>query len=87
MQIDGTQIPHWLLEVDQQAEVGHEGYDAGAELLWRFFCRELEPLATDVDVIPEGREVIDRCLKRGSLEDFESLLDSDRTERREVAPA
>ena len=30
MQIEGTQIPHWLLEVNQQAEVGEKGYDVGA---------------------------------------------------------
>lgn len=84
MQIDGTQIPHWLLEVDQQAEVGQEGYDAGAELLWQFFHRELEPLANDMDLIPEGREIIDCCLQRGSLSDFESFLSSENTGLREL---
>ena len=80
MQVEGTQIPHWLLEVNQQAEVGEEGYDAGAQMLWDFFCRELQPLATHPDLLPEGREIIHCCLSRGTLSDFEAVLGSERTE-------
>ena len=78
MQVEGTQIPHWLLEVNQQTEVGDDGYDAGAELLWGFFCRELQPLVTHPDLLPEGRKIIECCLQRGTLADFEALLDPDR---------
>lgn len=74
MQVEGTQIPHWLLEVNQQSEVGDDGYDAGAEILWDFFCRELKPLAEEPDLLEAGREIIECCLSRGSLEDFESVL-------------
>ena len=74
MQVEGTQIPHWLLEVNQQSEVGDDGYDAGAEMLWDFFARELSLLATQADLLPKGREIIDCCLGRGSLADFEDLF-------------
>jgi len=74
MQVEGTQIPHWLLEVNQQSEVGNEGYDAGAETLWDFFCRELQPLAIHPDLHATGREIIECCLNHGSLADFESVL-------------
>lgn len=76
MQVEGTQIPHWLLEVNQQSEVGDDGYDAGAEMLWDFFCRELQPLATHPDLLAEGREIIDVCFSRGSLADFQAVLNS-----------
>jgi hypothetical protein len=74
MQVEGTQIPHWLLEVNQQSEVGDDGYDVGAQMLWDFFCRELQPLATHTDLIGQGREIIDCCLSRGSLANFETVL-------------
>jgi hypothetical protein len=74
MQVEGTQIPHWLLEVNQQAEVGDEAYDAGAQMLWDFFHRELQTLATHEDLLPQGRAIIDCCLDRGSLSDFEAVL-------------
>jgi hypothetical protein len=77
MQVEGTQIPHWLLEVNQQTEVGDEGYDVGAEMLWEFFCRELHSLSEHPDLLAKGREIIDCCLSRGSLADFESALVSD----------
>jgi len=74
MQVEGTQIPHWLLEVDQQSEVGQDGYDAGAEMLWEFFDRELSPYARNPDLASNGRAIIDCCLSRGKLTDFEDLL-------------
>jgi hypothetical protein len=74
MQIEGAQIPHWLLEVNQQAEVGDEAYDRGAEMLWEFFHSELRPLADDPDLIPLGRSIIECCLERGGLDDFDNLI-------------
>ena len=34
MQIEGTLTPHWLLELQTQPEIGEEGYDAGAAMLY-----------------------------------------------------
>ena len=33
MMIEGTTVPQWLLEVQNQLEVGVDGYDAGADIL------------------------------------------------------
>ena len=74
MQVEGTQIPHWLLEVDQQAEVGPEGYDRGAEILTDFFHRELRQYSEDRGLDPLGRKIIDCCLRGGTLADYEKLI-------------
>ncbi len=74
MQIEGTQIPHWFLEVDKQPEVGNEGYDAGAGMLRDFFHRELCPLLDERDLDPLGRRIIECCLADGGLEQYEELL-------------
>ncbi len=51
-----------------------------AQMLWDFFCRELRPLATHPELLPEGRDIINCCLNRGTLADFESVLVSDGTD-------
>jgi hypothetical protein len=73
MQIEGQIIPQWFLEVDKQPEVGEEGYDEGAKILYDFFRKELE-LFLEPDLDPLGREIISCCLSRGSVKDFEKLL-------------
>jgi hypothetical protein len=73
MQVEGTTVPNWLLEVQLQAEVGEDGYDAGAAMLHAFFRRALEPFLED-DLDPLGREIIECCLESGSLADYEQLL-------------
>ena len=42
MQIEGTVFPAWFLRVEEQTEVGTEGYEAGAKILKNFFVRELK---------------------------------------------
>ncbi len=73
MQIEGTLIPHWFLEVQTQPEVGEDGYDAGAKLLYDFFRQELPQYLED-DLDPLGRHIIRTCLDDGNLADYESLL-------------
>jgi len=73
MQIEGTLIPRWFLQVETQAEVGEEAYDKGAEMLYGFFHRELADfLAPGID--PLGRRIIECCLQRGSVADYEAIL-------------
>jgi len=74
MQVEGTQIPHWLLEVDQQSEVGPDGYDAGAEILHRFFVRELRGLLDEKDLDGQARRIIECCLDNGDLNDYSALI-------------
>ena len=69
MMIEGTTVPQWLLEVQNQADVGIDGYDRGAELLYDFFRREL-PKFLEEDLDPEARRIIECCLDGGTLDDY-----------------
>lgn len=74
MQIEGTQIPSWFLEVDTQPEVGPEAYDRGAEMLYDFFHRNLRELAGMPGLDPLGRRIIRACLDQAPLSTYESLI-------------
>lgn len=74
MLVEGTQIPTWLLQVDQQPEVGPEAYDAGARILMDFFARELRPYVAESDLSELGRRIITCCLDGGGLDDYVSLI-------------
>ena len=76
MQIEGTFTPDWLLELQTQPEVGEEGYDAGADILYDFFRRELCLFLED-DLDPLGKTIIQCCLDGGSLENLEQLIPQD----------
>ena len=76
MQIEGTFIPEWFLQVEKQPEIDIEGYDAGAGILEEFFSRQLQKfLHPDLD--PLGREIISCCLDHGTVQDYEELLPGD----------
>ena len=84
MQIEGTTIPHWFLEVDTQPEIGPEGYDAGAQMLVDFFHNELHKyLEDDLDTV--GRQIIQCCLDNGSIDDYSKLIPQDVIEPTEHA--
>lgn len=72
--VEGRLIGPWFLEVDKQPEVGEAAYDAGAEMLTAFFHSELSTFLDD-DLLPLGRKIIECCLDRGTVSDYESLLD------------
>jgi hypothetical protein len=68
--VEGQLIPRWLVQVETQPEVGEEAYDQGAELLYAFFHKILpEYLTPDLD--PLGRQIIECCLDKGSVTDYE----------------
>ena len=73
MQIEGTLIPQWLLEVNTQPEVGDDGYDAGVKILYDFFRREL-PKFMEPDLDPLGKQIITCCMDGGTVEDYERLI-------------
>ncbi|MBU4310925.1 DUF4914 family protein [bacterium] len=73
MQIEGTIIPQWFLEVNKQPEVGDNGYDAGAKILYDFFRREL-PQFLEPDLDPLGKEIITCCMDGGTIEDYEKFI-------------
>jgi len=75
MQVEGTVVPAWLLRVDEQQEVGVEGYDRGAAILENFFLEELRQfLQSGLDRL--GRQIIECCLDGGSIEQYEAFLPS-----------
>lgn len=73
MQVEGTLIPEWLLQVDRQPEVGEDGYDAGAAIFRDFFERELKKFVHP-DLDPLGREIITCCLDKGNIDDYQKLM-------------
>ena len=71
--IEGRTIGSWFFEVENQPEVGEAAYDAGAEILYDFFRRELRGFLHE-DLHPTGRAIIDCCLENGTLEDYLKLI-------------
>ncbi|RPI34944.1 MAG: DUF4914 family protein [Chloroflexota bacterium] len=73
IQVEGQQIARWFLQVDTQPEVGAEAYDQGAKMLEDFFRDCLKDYLVS-DLAPLGREIIECCMRGGSLEDYERLI-------------
>lgn len=73
MHFEGSVIADKFMEVHHQPEVGIEGYDAGAEMLYEFFQNELPGYLVD-ELDPLGTKIIECCLNRGTLEDYEALI-------------
>jgi hypothetical protein len=73
MQVEGTTIPRWFLEVNSQPEVGNEGYDAGAKILFDFFRTQLLKF-TEKDLDPLGKKIIDCCLAQGKVDDYADFI-------------
>lgn len=71
--IEGAKIPSRFLQVHRQIEVGTDGYDAGAEILFEFFRKELVKYQS-ADLLPTGRKIIDACLSGASVEDYISII-------------
>jgi hypothetical protein len=72
--VEGRMVGPWMFEVNQQPEVGDAAYDEGAEILADFFHRELQ-LFLHPELHPLGRKIIQTCLARGTLADYEALMD------------
>ena len=71
--IEGAKIPSRFLQVYKQDEVGTDGYDAGAEMLYDFFRQELKQYLTN-ELHPIGQRIIEACLHGASVGDYENLL-------------
>ena len=69
LKIDGTFLPTYLLRVNEQAELGTEGYDKGADILKEFFKKEANQFYCD-DLHPLGKEIIKTLLNDGGLEEY-----------------
>jgi len=73
MRIEGARIPNFLLEVDKQPEVGIEGYEQGASILQEFF-EEISKQFLTKDLNSLGRQIIECCLDRGEISDYEDFF-------------
>jgi hypothetical protein len=71
--VESQRVPLSMLQVDRSATVGPEAYDAGAAMLEAFFRQQLEMFAVQ-DLDPLGQRIIDCAMGRGSMADYESLI-------------
>lgn len=71
--IEGSKIPSRFLKVYNQAEVGIEGYDQGAEQLQKFFKEELHKYLKD-DLLGIGKRIIDACMSNASIEEYNQIV-------------
>ncbi|MGM0674366.1 MAG: DUF4914 family protein [Spirochaetota bacterium] len=73
LKVNGQQIPKGLLEVEEQIEVGRDGFDRGAEILHEFFRSELQQFYTD-DLMPLGKNIIDLAMEGAPVEEYMKLM-------------
>jgi hypothetical protein len=71
--IEGAKIPSRFLKVYRQNEVGEEGYDAGAELLTKFFNEELKKYQTP-ELSELGHRIIEACLNNATTRDYLDIV-------------
>lgn len=71
--IEGAKIPSRFLKVYRQNEVGEAGYDAGAEILYEFFKKEL-PQYLNTDLKKKGRKIIEACLDGAEVDDYLNMI-------------
>ncbi|HEY9123769.1 MAG TPA: DUF4914 family protein, partial [Bacteroidales bacterium] len=74
--IEGAKIPSRFLQVHKQVEVETSGYDAGAEILYDFFRKELQQYLTP-ELSNTGRKIIEACLAGASVEEYLSIIPMD----------
>ncbi|MDD4490118.1 MAG: DUF4914 family protein [Paludibacter sp.] len=71
--IEGAKIPSRFLQVYKQTEVGTEGYDKGANILYDFFRKELQQYLVP-ELNPLGKQIIEACLKGANVEDYNKFI-------------
>jgi hypothetical protein len=71
--IEGAKIPSRFLQVYKQIEVGTEGYDAGAAILYDFFRKELPKYLTP-ELSATGRKIIEACLAGATVEEYNNII-------------
>lgn len=73
LHVEGRSIGRIFMHVEAQPEVGEEGYDKGEEILYDFF-REYLPDFIGPDLDPVGRQIIECCFDKGTVEDYKSFI-------------
>jgi hypothetical protein len=72
MLVEGQGIGTWFFDVSKQPEVGVEGYEAGAKILYDFFRTQLAKFDSS-DMAAHGKQIIQACLDNASIEDYEKF--------------
>ncbi|GAB6091209.1 DUF4914 family protein [Spirochaeta dissipatitropha] len=75
LKVNGQEMPHGLLQVEEQPDVGIEGYDKGAKILNDFFLQELAKFDTP-DLHPLGRQIIELVKQGAPASSYEELMPS-----------
>ena len=73
MKVDGQRIPRRFLRPEMQENLGEEGYDKGAEILYSFFGKVLSEYDLG-EMDPTGRRIIECFNDRGSVEDYCGII-------------
>ena len=73
MKVDGQRIPRRFLRPEMQENLGEEGYDKGAEILYSFFGKVLAEYDLG-EMDPTGRRIIECFNDRGSVEDYCGII-------------
>ena len=73
VQIEGTHIAPEFLQIEQQPEVGTEGYDRGTIELENFFAQTLKPYLRESDLDPLGKQIIEAAIDKCSVEEFSNF--------------
>jgi len=71
--IEGAKIPSRFLQVYKQNEVGTDGYDAGAVILYDFFKKELTKFLAP-ELSQTGRRIIEACLSGATVQEYNSIV-------------
>jgi hypothetical protein len=71
--IEGSKIPSRFLQVYKQIEVGIEGYDAGAKILYDFFKKELQKFIRP-ELSNTGKRIIEACLAGASVDEYNAIV-------------
>lgn len=71
--IEGGKIPSRFLKVYYQNEVGVEGYDAGARILYDFF-KKILPVYLTPQLSVIGKKIIEACMSGATVEEYNSII-------------
>ena len=73
IRVSGQYVPNGFLRVNEQLEVGKEGYDKGAKILMDYFKAELKKVYSE-ELHPKGRAIINLCLEDATVEQYDRML-------------
>lgn len=71
--IEGARISSRFLQVYRQIEVGTEGYDKGADILYDFFRKQLSMFLTP-ELNPVGKRIINACMEGAGVNEYNAII-------------